>query len=74
MTSGNPDSHWGLIDVGDRVVAVHHLGLIRRRVRRGSEGIVIGHGSGTALEVRFDSGLIVGVDPHDVDLVVHHPD
>jgi hypothetical protein len=62
------DRHWGLIDVGDRVAAVHHLGLFRQRVRRGSQGIVIEHGADTTLRVRFDDGRVVDVDPRDIDL------
>ena len=65
----NPQTpHWGQLDVGDRVYAVHHFGLFRRRVRRGTPGIVTGHGPGATLRVRFDNGQILDLDPSDLDL------
>ena len=60
--------HWGQLDVGDRVCAVHHLGLFRHRVRSGTQGVVTGHGPDATLRVRFDNGKLMDVDPTDLDL------
>ena len=64
-------AYGGQADVGDRVVAIHHLGgVLRRRVRRGSVGVVMERGSNGTLRVNFDAGSVLDVHPADVALLV----
>jgi len=57
------------VDVGDRVVAVHHLGgVVRRPVGRGTVGVVVERAGDGSLTVAFASGHTLRVDPDDVAL------
>lgn len=57
------------LDVGDRVVAVHHLGgFFRRLVPRGTGGVVVERTVDGTLRVAFSTGHALRVDPTDVAL------
>lgn len=57
------------LNVGDRVVAVHHLGgVVRRPVRRGTAGVVVERPSDGRLTVTFATGHTLQVNPADVAL------
>ncbi|PZS14468.1 MAG: hypothetical protein DLM57_14445 [Pseudonocardiales bacterium] len=57
------------LDVGDRVVAVHHLGgYFRRPVPRGTTGVVVDRTADGSLGLAFATGHTLRVDPNDVAL------
>ncbi len=57
------------LDVGDRVVAVHHLGgFVRPKVRRGTAGVVVERSPDGTLQVSFASGHTLALHPDDVSL------
>jgi hypothetical protein len=57
------------LDVGDRVVAVHHLGgFIRPKVRRGSPGVVVARTPDGTLQVTFTTGHTLALAPDAVAL------
>jgi hypothetical protein len=49
--------------VGDHVVALYAIGLIRRRVARGTVGVVAGFSTAYDVEVRFSNGSVELVRP-----------
>ncbi|MGI8868361.1 MAG: hypothetical protein ACR2F6_05790 [Mycobacteriales bacterium] len=57
------------LDVGDRVVAVHHLGgYFRRLVPRDTAGVVVHRAVDGSLGVAFATGHTLRVDPTNVAL------
>lgn len=51
-------------DVGDRVVTTEPIGPVwRRRVPRGSRGLVVARTADRLIAVRFDTGLVEHVHP-----------
>ncbi|SHG52541.1 hypothetical protein SAMN05443575_2167 [Jatrophihabitans endophyticus] len=55
------------LEVGDRVVALHHLGrLFRAPVRRGTSGTVVERDAEGTLRVAFVGGRVLLLDPRDV--------
>lgn len=64
-----PPDRLPVLDVGDRVVAVHHLGgYFRRLVPRGTAGVVVDRAVDGSLGVAFATGHTLRVDPTDVAL------
>jgi hypothetical protein len=49
--------------VGDQVVALYAIGLLRPRVARGTLGVVAGFSPGYEVEVRFSNGRVELVHP-----------
>ena len=68
MSSFIPDRRPEL-DVGDRAVAVQHLGgFIRPKVRRGTAGTVVERSPEGTLRVTFASRPTLAVHPYDLSL------
>ena len=66
-----PNRHRSQFATGDRVVASCHLGgFFRRRVLRGTRGIVFGLIDSTTLCVEFEGGATLDVNADDVVLAV----
>lgn len=67
--------HWGQFGTGDPVVAGAHLGgFFRRRVTRGTHGIVSAVIDSRTLRVEFEGGVTLEVNAQDVDLAApEHP-
>jgi hypothetical protein len=66
-----PRTRPGQFSTGDRVIAACHLGgFLRRRVTRGTPGIVFALIDSTTLCVQFEGGVALDVNAEDVDLAV----
>lgn len=58
MTRTEPDDHWPDVDVGDRIIAAVDLGgLFRGRIRRRTQGIIIGRTPDGRVIVTFGTRL-----------------
>jgi len=57
------DRDSAVFSVGDQVVALYAIGLIRRRVARGTVGVVAGFSPTYDVEVRFSNGSVELVRP-----------
>jgi hypothetical protein len=62
MMIADPDDHSRPLDIGDRVIAAERLGgFVRGRVRRGTQGIVIGGTADGRVIVTFGTKFIYTV-------------
>lgn len=57
------DGDTAAFSVGDQVVALYAIGLLRRRVARGTVGVVAGFSPSYDVEVRFSNGSVELVRP-----------
>lgn len=66
MTIDRGPTHTGPFRLGDRVLAMHGIGLIRPRVPRGMPGVVAGFSPAGEIEVQFANGRVELVRPADL--------